>query len=97
MVQEQAAVLGGAGERRNRPKSEFPILIESDPANLTRSSGERRKKRKGDFSCESSPSLSDFSKIWFGFQITTDSRAEIIRVLQACACISVTLSTLHPL
>ena len=30
-----------------------------------------RTKRKGDFSREKSPSLSDFLKLWFGFQITT--------------------------
>jgi hypothetical protein len=31
----------------------------------------RRKKRKGDFSCEISPSLFRFSEIRFGFRITT--------------------------
>jgi hypothetical protein len=49
MVQEQAAVLGGAGERRNRPKSEFPILIESDPANLDEVIRRTAQKAKGRF------------------------------------------------
>lgn len=31
----------------------------------------RQKKRRGDFPCGISPLLSDFSKIWFGLQITT--------------------------
>jgi hypothetical protein len=42
--------------------------------NWRRSSRQTQKelvKRKGDFSREISPSLSDFLKIWFGFQITT--------------------------
>jgi hypothetical protein len=29
------------------------------------------QKRKGDISCETSPSLSDLSKIWYGTQIAT--------------------------
>jgi len=30
-----------------------------------------RAKREGGFSCEKPPSLSDFLKIWYGFQTTT--------------------------
>jgi hypothetical protein len=37
----------------------------------------RRTKQRGDFSCERSPLLSDFSKTWFGFQVTADITPEL--------------------
>ena len=43
----------------------------------------RTQKRRGDFSFEISPLLSDFSKTWFGAQITTDGHFGIVRSLRA--------------
>ncbi len=40
-------------------------------------------KAKGDFPFEISPPLSDFSKTWFGAQVTTDCHSGIVRVLRA--------------
>jgi hypothetical protein len=52
---------------------------------------EDRTKLRGELSCESSPLLSDFSKIWFGNPEHTDSHFGVVRGLQACAAVSLTL------
>src|SRR5277367_5632576 len=38
---------------------------------------EREAKQRDGFSCEKPPLLSDFSKTWFGFQITADVTSKL--------------------
>ena len=47
-----------------------------------------RTKRRGDFPCGISPPLSDFSKVWFGFQTTTLCHYGFVQDLRAEARVS---------
>ena len=52
-------------------------------------------KAKGRVSFERSPLLSDLSKIWFGFQITTTRHFRVVRDVRAKPAVSRTLPLSH--